>query len=68
MKDTDSFKLIKDNVIRNGAYTIHPFSTADGGDKIAEVVAKEAPELKVEPVDLYVNNAFYNYLTGTSHE
>ncbi len=68
MKDADSFKLIKDNVIRNGAYTIHPFSTAEGGDKIAEVVAKEAPELKVEPVDLYVNNAFYNYLTGTSHE
>ncbi|EJX02977.1 hypothetical protein EVA_08916 [gut metagenome] len=68
MQDSGSFKLIKDNVIRNGAYTIHPFSVADGTAAIAKVVKEKAPELKVESVNLYVNNAFYNYLTGADHQ
>ena len=68
MEDAENFTLIHDNVIRNGAYTIHPFSTTDGGEAIANVVKTEAPDLSVEVVDLYVNNAFYRYLTGASHE
>ena len=31
---------------------------------IAKVVAEKAPDLSVELVDLYVNNAFYRYLNG----
>lgn len=65
MADTKSFTLIKDNVIRDGAYTIHPFSTVDGTTAIAKVVAEKAPDLKVELTDLYVNSAFYRYLTHT---
>lgn len=68
MQDSKNFTLIRDNVIRNGAYTIHPFSVADGTAAIAKVVKEKAPELKVELVDLYVNNAFYNYLTGADHQ
>ena len=62
------FKLIKDNVIRDGAYTIHPFSLPEKASAIARVAAAEAPELKMEQVDLYVNPAFYNYLTGADHQ
>ena len=68
MEDSENFTLIHDNVIHNGAYSIHPFSTADGGEAIANVVKAEASDLSVEVVDLYVNNAFYRYLTGASHE
>jgi hypothetical protein len=63
-----SFKLLKDNVIRDGAYSIHPFSLPENTSKIAAVVAKEAPDLKVDASDLYVNPAFYNYITGTDHQ
>ncbi len=66
MADTENFTLIHDNVIHNGAYTIHPFSTADGGDAIASVAAEKG--LSVDVVDLYVNNAFYRYLTGTGED
>lgn len=62
------FQLLKDNVIRDGAYTIHPFSLPDGGDKIADVVAKEAPDLAVEQQDIYVNPAFYHYIAGTDYQ
>lgn len=62
------FKLIYDNVIRNGAYTIHPFSLPDQTGAIEAVVAKEAPSLKVERTTLYVNPAFYNYLTGADYQ
>lgn len=68
MTETENYKLIHDNVIRNGQYTIHPFSTVDGGEAIAEVMSKEAPELSLEVQELYVNNAFYNYLTGADHQ
>ncbi len=64
MADAEAFTLIKDNVIRNGAYTIHPFSMVDDTDAIAKVVSEKAPDLAVELVDLYVNNAFYRYLNG----
>jgi len=60
MKDTESFTEIRDNVVHNGPYTIHPFSTVDGGGAIETVV--KAADLTVEPVTLYVNNAFYRYL------
>ena len=68
MKDTENFTLIKDNVVRHGAYTIHPFSTVDGTAAIAKVIKEKAPSLSVEPTDLYVNKAFYNYLTGADHQ
>lgn len=68
MKDTENYTLIKDNVVHNGPYTIHPFSTVDNTDAIAKVVKEEAPDLSVELVDLYVNKAFYNYLTDTDHQ
>lgn len=68
MSDTENYVHIVDNVVRNGAYTIHPFSTTDGTAAISKVVSEKAPDLKVEPVDLYVNLAFYNYLTGADHQ
>ena len=68
MADTENYTLIKDNVIHNGPYSIHPFSTVDGTEAIAKVVKEKAPDLSVDLVDLYVNKAFYNYLTGADHQ
>ncbi len=35
---------------------------------IAAVIAQKAPDRKVELIDLYVNNAFYRYPTGTGED
>ena len=64
MADTENFSLIYDNVVRNGSFTIHPFSLESDIEGIAAVVAEKAPDLSVELVKLYVNNAFYRYLNG----
>ena len=40
-----------------------PFTAA-----IAKVVKEKAPNLSVDLTDLYVNKAFYNYLTGADHQ
>ncbi|NLH01675.1 MAG: copper amine oxidase N-terminal domain-containing protein [Clostridiales bacterium] len=66
--ENTSFKLLKDNVIRDGAYSIHPYSLPENSSKIAAVVASVAPDLKVESSDLYVDPAFYNYITGADHQ
>lgn len=68
MADAGSFTPIKDNVIRDGSYSIHPFSTGEGMAAIAKVVKDKAPDLTVTPGDLYVNNAFYRYLTYTGED
>ena len=64
----DGYKQLKDNVIHDGAYSIHPFSLPENTGKIAAVVATEAPDLTVEASDLYVNPAFYNYITGADYQ
>ena len=66
--ENTSFKLLKDNVIHDGAYSIHPYSLPENTGKIAAVVASAAPDLKVEASDLYVDPAFYNYITGADHQ
>ena len=63
-----AYVSIKDNTIHNGPYTLHSFSTADGTAAIAKVAKEKAADLTVEPVDLYVNKAFHNYLTGADHQ
>lgn len=68
MTDTEAYQHIQDNVIHNGAYSIHPFSLVDGNDAIIKVAKEKAPDLKVEPVDLYVNAAFFRYLNGDDSE
>lgn len=68
MEDTENFTRIQDNVVHNGPYTIHPFSTYQGNDAIKAVMAEKAPDLSVDVVELYVNNAFYRYLTGTGED
>ncbi len=68
MADTAAYIMIQDNVIENGAYSIHPFSVADDNQAILDVVADVAPELSVEVEALYTNAAFYRYLTGTDHQ
>lgn len=68
MDDAENFTRIQDNVVHNGPYTIHPFSTYQGNDAIKAVMAEKAPDLSVDVVELYVNNAFYRYLTSTGED
>ncbi len=64
----EEFETIYDNVIKNGDYEIHSFSTAANVDAVGKVVSELAPDLKVETVTRYVNPAFWRYINGTSGE
>ena len=68
--ENEEFELLYDNVIydASGVYSIHPFSLPDATQAIADVVAEVEPELTVSPVAIYVNPAFYRYITGASHQ
>lgn len=68
--EVDGFDTLYDNVIYDGTgmYSIHSFSTPDNREKIQKVVNAEAPDLKVSPEKIYVNPAFYRYITGSDHQ
>jgi len=62
------YQQINDVVVRDGAYTIHPFATNEKLDAVKTEVTKDAPGLTCSPVKLWVNAAFYRYITGTDHQ
>ncbi|WP_241426704.1 stalk domain-containing protein [Dysosmobacter acutus] len=62
------YQQIYDVVVRNGDYTIHPFATAETLGAVQGKVASAASGLSVTPTRIWVNAAFYRYITGTSHQ
>lgn len=62
------YTQIYDMVVRNGAYTIHPFATEKQMTAVRDKVAALAPDLSCSPVKIWVDAAFYRYITGSSHE
>ena len=62
------YQQIFDVVVRNGSFTIHPFSTAETLSAVQSKIAASAADLTVSPVKIWVNAAFYRYITGTSHQ
>lgn len=62
------YQQIFDVVVRNGSFTIHPFSTAETLSTVQGKIASSASGLTASPVKIWVNAAFYRYITGTSHQ
>lgn len=62
------YQQIYDVVVRNGDYTIHPFATAESLSAVQSKVASAASGMSVTPVKIWVDAAFYRYITGTSHQ
>lgn len=62
------YQQIFDVVVRNGSFTIHPFSTAETLSTVQGKIASSASGLTASPVRIWVNAAFYRYITGTSHQ
>ena len=68
--DGGIYEEVIDNVVlsEDGYYSIHSFSMADKTDAVAEAVKEIAPELNVENRAVYVNPAFYRYITGSDYQ
>ncbi len=67
--DEEDFTEVVDNVLysSDGAYSIHPFTTVE--DSPALIEREEAlGEGVTEAKTIYVNNAFYRYLTGVDYQ
>ncbi len=68
--ENEEFGEMVDNIVydKDGLYSIHPFSLPENCEKIAEVVAENAPDLEVSPVTIWVNPAFMRYTTGEDYQ
>lgn len=65
--DDSAYTLIYDNVATDNGYSIHPYSLVEGSAKL-EAEMENLSGLDTVSKPLYVNNAFYRYITGTSWE
>jgi len=63
-----NYQQINDVIVRDGSYTIHPFATNETLAAVKAEVAKDAPTLNCSPVQIWVNAAFYRYITGSDHQ
>lgn len=61
----EDYTLIYDNVIKNGNYEIHSFSMPENVEKVGNAAKSVSEDVEIEDNALYVNNAFYRYLSGT---
>ena len=68
--DGDVYEEMIDNVVMgaDGYFSIHSFSLADKTDAVAEAVREIAPELNTDQRTVYVNPAFYRYITGIDYQ
>jgi hypothetical protein len=48
-------------------YSIHPFSLLENKDNLINTL-EELSGLEVQEKSLFVNNAFYRYLTGADYQ
>ena len=63
----EEYMEIRDCVVKNGIYELHTFTTVEDIDKVKEEFAKNK-EFEVNVRNLYVNKAFFNYLTGADFQ
>lgn len=60
----ESYKLIYDCVMKNGLYSIHPFTLPELKDEVAAKLESITEDIPVELEARYANTAFYHYLSG----
>lgn len=63
-----NYTQINDVVVRDGSYTIHPFAINDKLSAVKSEVTAAAPSLTCTPTKIWVNAAFYRYITGSDHQ
>lgn len=68
--ENEEFMPLVDNVITSddSFYSVHSFSLPENTDAIIEAAEQIDPELSVEPAAIYVNPAFYRYITGEDYQ
>lgn len=68
--ENDEFMALTDNVITadESGFSIHSFSLPENAGAIAAAAEQSDPELTTETRTIYVNPAFYRYITDTDHQ
>lgn len=65
--DKEKYIEIKDCIIKNGIYEIHPFATVENAPKVIEELTKDN-DFEAEAKTRYCNKAFFNYLIGEDYQ
>ena len=61
--DEAAYKEIVDCVLAEDGYSIHPFSVVENSDALSTKL-ESLSGIPVQQTSIYVNNAFYRYITG----
>lgn len=66
----DIYQPLVDNIMTSpdGNFMIHSFSLPEAAEAVADAMTEAAPELTVESRTIYVNPAFYRYITGIDYQ
>lgn len=62
------YQKIYNNVIVDGDYSLNPFCLEEDREKVLEGIKAIDETIEVKQVPMWCNDAFYRYLTGTSHQ
>jgi len=65
--DESAYKEIVDCVLSEDGYSIHPFSVLENSENLSTKL-EDLSGIPVQKIPLYVNNAFYRYITGTDFQ
>ncbi len=65
--DAQAYREIVDCVLMEDGYSIHPFSLIDSKENLITTL-EDLSGLNVQERPLFVNNAFYRYLTGSDYQ
>ncbi len=63
----EEYTEIRDCVVSNDIYEIHPFATVEDAPKVLEELSK-GNEFETKERTIYCNNAFYKYLIGEDYQ
>lgn len=64
----EGYKLIYNNVITDGEYSLNPFSLPEDKEEVLKGLKAIDESVEVRQVELWCDDAFYRYLTGESHQ
>lgn len=65
--DTEAYQEIVDCILMENGYSIHPFSLIENKNNLI-ITLEGLSGLEVQEHTLFVNNAFYRYLTGSDYQ
>ena len=62
--EIEGYTAVRNNVVHVGQFYLQSFSLTENSDTIIERFEESYPDAEVEVYDLWVNEAFHNYLLG----